>query len=93
MWWLSRHGGNIKAVDFIARKNLQRYLDPQAVAFWGELSRKQYRIPGPILDLHYLGEVALGKEFYNDVFGRKLPRKEHLARRAYIGHKTGDLLT
>ncbi len=91
LWWISKHGGNLKAAHFIARKNLTTYLDPEAVRFWNEMRAARYRIPGSILDLHYLGESDLGKEFYDDTFARKLPRREHLARRAYIGQKTGNL--
>ena len=88
--WVSKHGGNEKALRFLSRVDYTRYADPRAVELWREVRAGAKNVSRPILDLYRMGEYALGNAYYREAFpGSSGP--EDLLLRARIGLASENL--
>ncbi len=89
--WISRHGGNNAALQFLSTKDRSPFMDPQGVAFWNKQSKKNYDVPADIMMLFRLGETSLGNEFFDEEYENNSTSMENFSRLAYIGNKSNNL--
>lgn len=89
--WVSRYGGNPAALEFLSRKNLSAYWNPDAVRILRDLKRDQDSVPEEIVDLFRLGEWQLGMAYFRDQYRGKVSDYQYLRRLAQAGLK-GDTL-
>lgn len=89
--WVSRYGGNEKALAFLSRKNLSAYWNEDAVRILRDLKRDQQAVPEDIVDLFRLGEWQLGMEFFRERYSGKVSEYQFLRRLAQTGLRSDTL--
>jgi hypothetical protein len=89
--WIAEHGGNLKAIQFLAGQNITPYRDPLSIRLAADLENMRINIPTEIMELYRMGEYSLAEEFYADRFEGRLSMIQNLMQKFYIGKTTGNL--
>ncbi|MBE7438090.1 MAG: lytic transglycosylase domain-containing protein [Spirochaetales bacterium] len=88
--WISRHGGNARALLHIRSRNLNRYRDPAAAALLGRIKQAP-PLPADLLNLYIIGELTLAERTYLHYFNGRVSPAMHHKNRAAIGRRINRL--
>lgn len=88
--WISAHGANRSALDFLHKQDISRYLDVRGQSAWRQLQRVQGDIAPETRLFARLKEMELAREFQTRDFARIARREDRLAALAEIGAELGD---
>ncbi|MCB1317931.1 MAG: lytic transglycosylase domain-containing protein, partial [Leptospiraceae bacterium] len=89
--WVARHGGNVEAIRHLKGRNLQPYMDPEALQLWKDMNTGGVPVDENIVLLFRLGERGLGDEFFDNRYEGHITVRENLARMSEIGRRSGSL--